>query len=43
MINDHSKNVCVIRVEPSRLVEARDLRKEGHKVVVLERNYDVKG
>lgn len=41
--NQHSKNVCVIGAGPSGLVAARELRKEGHKVVVLEQNYDVGG
>lgn len=39
----HSKNVCVIGAGPSGLVAARELRKEGHKVVVLEQNHDVGG
>lgn len=38
-----SKNVCVIGAGPSGLVAARELKKEGHKVVVLEQNYDVGG
>ncbi|XP_028753629.1 flavin-containing monooxygenase FMO GS-OX-like 9 [Neltuma alba] len=38
-----SKNVCVIGAGPSGLVAARELRKEGHKVVVLEQNHDVGG
>lgn len=37
------KNVCVIGAGPSGLVAARELRKEGHKVVVLEQNHDVGG
>lgn len=52
MINDQttmemksyqSKNVCVIGAGPSGLVAARELRKEGHRVVVLEQNHDVGG
>jgi len=35
--------VCVIGAGPSGLVAARELRKEGHKVVVLEQNHDVGG
>lgn len=38
-----SKNVCVIGAGPSGLVAARELRREGHKVVVLEQNHDVGG
>ncbi|KAK4257224.1 hypothetical protein QN277_006839 [Acacia crassicarpa] len=38
-----SKNVCVIGAGPSGLVASRELRKEGHKVVVLEQNHDVGG
>ncbi|PQQ20466.1 flavin-containing monooxygenase FMO GS-OX-like 9 [Prunus yedoensis var. nudiflora] len=38
-----SKNVCVIGAGPSGLVAARELRKEGHRVVVLEQNHDVGG
>ncbi|KAJ1438900.1 Flavin monooxygenase FMO [Sesbania bispinosa] len=38
-----SKNVCVIGAGPSGLVVARELRKEGHKVVVLEQNHDIGG
>ncbi|KAK1373409.1 Flavin-containing monooxygenase [Heracleum sosnowskyi] len=38
-----SKYVCVIGAGPSGLVAARELRKEGHKVVVLEQNHDVGG
>ncbi|CAI9757570.1 unnamed protein product [Fraxinus pennsylvanica] len=38
-----SKNVCVIGGGPSGLVAARELRKEGHKVVVFEQNHDVGG
>lgn len=39
----HSKHVCVIGGGPSGLVSARELRKEGHSVVVLEQNHDVGG
>ncbi|XP_020255292.1 flavin-containing monooxygenase FMO GS-OX-like 9 isoform X2 [Asparagus officinalis] len=38
-----SKHVCVIGAGPSGLVSARELRKEGHSVVVLEQNHDVGG
>ncbi|KAK8604553.1 hypothetical protein V6N13_099491 [Hibiscus sabdariffa] len=38
-----SKNVCVIGAGPSGLVAARELRKEGHTVVVLEQNHDIGG
>lgn len=38
-----SKQVCVIGAGPSGLVAARELRKEGHKVIVLEQNHDVGG
>ncbi|KAJ6418424.1 hypothetical protein OIU84_001737 [Salix udensis] len=38
-----SKNVCVIGAGPSGLVAARELRKEGHNVVVLEQRWDVGG
>lgn len=37
------KNVCVIGAGPSGLVAARELRKEGHKVVVFEQNHDIGG
>lgn len=37
------KNVCVIGAGPSGLVAARELRKEGHNVVVLEQKHDVGG
>ncbi|XP_057443116.1 flavin-containing monooxygenase FMO GS-OX-like 9 [Lotus japonicus] len=40
---NHSKNVCVIGAGPSGLVAARELRKEGHQVVVLEQNHEVGG
>lgn len=38
-----SKNVCVIGAGPSGLVAARELRKEGHLVLVLEQNHDIGG
>ncbi|CAN4088406.1 unnamed protein product [Withania somnifera] len=38
-----SKNVCIIGAGPSGLVAARELRKEGHNLVVLEQNHDVGG
>ncbi|XP_057951648.1 flavin-containing monooxygenase FMO GS-OX-like 9 [Malania oleifera] len=38
-----NKSVCVIGAGPSGLVAARELRKEGHSVVVLEQNHDVGG
>ena len=38
-----SKRVCVIGAGPSGLVASRELRKEGHSVVVLEQNDDVGG
>ena len=38
-----SKSVCVIGAGPSGLVAARELKKEGHRVVVLEQNHDVGG
>ncbi|KAJ0266164.1 hypothetical protein HA466_0002060 [Hirschfeldia incana] len=38
-----SRKVCVIGAGPSGLVSARELRKEGHKVVVMEQNDDVGG
>lgn len=38
-----SKSVCVIGAGPSGLVAARELRKEGHKVVVIEQNHDIGG
>lgn len=38
-----AKKVCVIGGGPSGLVAARELRKEGHNVVVLEQNHDVGG
>ncbi|KAL6218035.1 hypothetical protein ACLB2K_011252 [Fragaria x ananassa] len=38
-----SKSVCVIGAGPSGLVAARELKKEGQRVVVLEQNHDVGG
>ncbi|XP_038972688.1 flavin-containing monooxygenase FMO GS-OX-like 9 [Phoenix dactylifera] len=38
-----STYVCVIGAGPSGLVAARELKKEGHAVVVLEQNHDVGG
>ena len=35
--------MCVIGAGPSGLVAARELRKEGHIVVVHEQNHDVGG
>ncbi|XVE56871.1 hypothetical protein DITRI_Ditri04bG0045100 [Diplodiscus trichospermus] len=45
MVSDQgqSKNVCVIGAGPSGLVAAKELRKEGHTVVVLEQNHDIGG
>ncbi|KAH1248620.1 Flavin-containing monooxygenase FMO GS-OX-like 8 [Glycine max] len=40
---NQSKNVCVIGAGPSGLVAARELKREGHKVVVLEQNHDIGG
>ncbi|KAL8226309.1 hypothetical protein R6Q59_000142 [Mikania micrantha] len=37
------RSVCVIGAGPSGLVAARELKKEGQKVVVLEQNHDVGG
>lgn len=37
------KRVCVIGAGPSGLVACRELRKEGHNVVVLEQNHDIGG
>lgn len=42
-VRTQSKHVCVIGAGPSGLVAARELRKEGHSVVVLEQNHDVGG
>ncbi|CAI9091016.1 OLC1v1025934C1 [Oldenlandia corymbosa var. corymbosa] len=42
-MNSASKHVCVIGAGPSGLVTARELRKEGHNVVVLEQKHDVGG
>ncbi|WCJ35891.1 Flavin-binding monooxygenase family protein [Euphorbia peplus] len=38
-----SKKVCVIGAGPAGLVAARELRKEGHKVVVIEQKHEVGG
>ncbi|KAL2322084.1 hypothetical protein Fmac_026463 [Flemingia macrophylla] len=38
-----SKSVCVIGAGPSGLVAARELLREGHKVVVLEQKHDIGG
>jgi len=38
-----SKKVCVIGAGPSGIVAARELRREGHEVVVLEQNHDIGG
>ncbi|XAR50006.1 hypothetical protein NMG60_11004209 [Bertholletia excelsa] len=38
-----SKHVCVIGAGPSGLVAARELRKEGHTVVVYEQMHEVGG
>ncbi|KAM7267762.1 hypothetical protein ACFE04_009928 [Oxalis oulophora] len=38
-----SPHVCVIGAGPSGLAAARELRKEGHNVVVLEQNHDIGG
>ncbi|XP_058194925.1 flavin-containing monooxygenase FMO GS-OX-like 9 [Rhododendron vialii] len=46
MVSDRNqpwKNVCVIGAGPSGLVAARELRKEGHHVVVFEQSHDVGG
>ncbi|KAI3759274.1 hypothetical protein L6452_06967 [Arctium lappa] len=42
-VRNPPKIVCVIGAGPSGLVAARELKKEGHKVVVLEQNHDVGG
>ncbi|XP_057421602.1 flavin-containing monooxygenase FMO GS-OX-like 8 [Lotus japonicus] len=41
--NQNSKNVCVIGAGPSGLVATRELKREGHKVVVFEQNHDIGG
>lgn len=41
--NYQCKSVCVIGAGPSGLVAARELRKEGHNVVVIEQNHDIGG
>lgn len=38
-----SKRVCVIGAGPAGLVAARELRREGHGVVVIEQKHDVGG
>ncbi|KAI3454720.1 hypothetical protein Pfo_011383 [Paulownia fortunei] len=38
-----SKKVCVIGAGPAGLVAARELRKEGHNVVVIEQSHEVGG
>lgn len=38
-----SKKVCVIGAGPAGLVAARELRKEGHEVVVIEQKHEVGG
>lgn len=46
MVSDRQwkkKKVCVIGAGPSGLVAARELTREGHKVVVFEQNHDVGG
>nr|GEU46808.1 flavin-containing monooxygenase FMO GS-OX-like 9 [Tanacetum cinerariifolium] len=42
-VRNPPRYVCVIGAGPSGLVAARELKKEGHKVVVLEQNHDVGG
>lgn len=42
-VKSHSTHVCVIGGGPSGLVSARELKKEGHSVVVIEQNHDVGG
>lgn len=42
-VKGQSRKVCVIGAGPSGLVAARELRKEGHNVVVMEQNHDVGG
>ncbi|CAA0826867.1 Flavin-containing monooxygenase FMO GS-OX-like 9 [Striga hermonthica] len=41
--NLSSKKVCVIGAGPAGLAAARELRKEGHDVAVLEQSHDVGG
>lgn len=46
MVSDQrtrSKTVCVIGAGPSGLVAARELRREFHKVIVIEQCHDVGG
>ncbi|KAK2387717.1 hypothetical protein P8452_25834 [Trifolium repens] len=40
---NQSKNVCVIGAGPAGIVVARELRKEGHKAIVIEQNHDIGG
>ncbi|XP_010443947.1 PREDICTED: flavin-containing monooxygenase FMO GS-OX-like 8 [Camelina sativa] len=42
-VKSQSKRVCVIGAGPSGLVSARELKEEGHEVVVMEQNDDVGG
>ncbi|XP_010483795.1 PREDICTED: flavin-containing monooxygenase FMO GS-OX-like 8 [Camelina sativa] len=42
-VKSQSKRVCVIGAGPSGLVSARELKKEGHEVVVMEQNDDIGG
>lgn len=42
-VNLVSKHVCVVGAGSSGLVAARELRKEGHDVVVLEQKHDIGG
>ncbi|XP_028065419.1 LOW QUALITY PROTEIN: flavin-containing monooxygenase FMO GS-OX-like 8, partial [Camellia sinensis] len=43
MEKNQSKHVCVVGAGPSGLVAARELKREGHNVVVFEQNHDVGG
>ncbi|KAK9278143.1 hypothetical protein L1049_027702 [Liquidambar formosana] len=38
-----SKHVCVIGAGPAGLVAGRELRREGHSVVVIEQHHDIGG